>query len=482
MTMYINYNRLFTLTLCHHYFADGYDDGLRIYPSAETQILLKSGRMLFKRLPHGVTVLYSAAGDEVTPLVAIDKNVKFVFFISSADVIRMLSVTDFDEPGGGRHYEAGNLLYFRNDPSTVSTNPNNPEVLVHELIDSRRAALFTYVFSIPANPPVVYLRVSDENDNPVSVGKELDGSEYPVVLAVPIGSDNQFSHQIDLRYKPKGRYTITILDSTKTVVLNNEKIYVDETLAAQDSIGIVEIVYPAAAGHMYGKTESYQIEFRRTVQYWKYVIVNRSGNIDLSTDSLLISDQGSANAFPYVVNDFSRAYAAIGLKADNPGKPGNSVVLGSSGSNGNQAVMLSGSSLSGGADGVCATGSITIVNNEKTGYRVTIGSRSFTEGVDFNRGNTPFDTAEALLSAIQADSSHPVSATLLDYDVLVNNLPSLVFRSEQSIPVYEKPKLNIQLKHTSDNQVIVANLPNPSQCGIRKAVGDESESEVYVYI
>ncbi len=479
--MHINYNRLLNLALCHNYFADGYDRFVRLSPTAETTSLLNNGKMLFKKLLHGVTVLYRAAEDEVSPFVAIENDARLVFVMTAENTARMLNVSDFDEPGGKR-YTAGNLLYFRNNPSSASTNPNNPEIITHELIDSLRSSLFTYVFAIPGNPPSVHFRVTDEDGAPVSIGKSTDGAPLPATLVLSISQSSRFTRQVDLRGKPKGRYTITVLDTAETSVLKEEKIYVDDALATQNIVGVVDIVYPTAAGHLYGETEAYRIQFERAALYWKYFIVNKSRNIDFSTDSLSIADQGSINGSPYLVNDFPRAYARIGLTAKSPGQSGNAVALACAGSSGSPALALSGNSLSGGADGVAAQGSITIVNNSATGYTVSIGGVDFTEGADFSRGTTPEDTAAALLSAINAEGSVSVSAEALDYDVLVNNLQSLVFRSEQSIPVYEKPKLNIALQHLPDNQIIVTNLPNPAHGGTRKTAGDEPESEVYVYI
>jgi hypothetical protein len=479
--MYINYNRLFTLTLCHGYFADGYDRFVRLFPTAETALLLQRGKMLFKALPHGVTVLYRAGEDEVRPLVALDHDVSFVFVMMSENASRMQHVTDFDEPGGKR-YSAGKVLFFRNVPSAASTDSGNPEIITHELIDGLRPSLFTFLFSVPSNPQHVQFRMTDKDGNMVSVGKDANGQALPFTLNLTISGDNCFSQQVDLRNKPKGRYTITVLDGMGTTVLEKQKIYVDNDLAARNNIGIVEIVYPSSAGHLYGQTEAYRIEFQRASLYWKYFIVNKSRNIDFSNDSLLITDRGSTNGSPYLLNGFTRAYARISLTAKSTGQAGNNIALSCSGSMDSMAVSLSGTSLSGGAAGAAAKGAITIVNNKVTGYTISIGSFDFSEGTDFLRGSNAADTAAALVAAINAVSDAPVSAELLDYDVLVNDLQSLVFRSEQSIPVYEKPKQNIELQHLSDHQVIVAHLPNPSHAGISKTVGDQTESEVYVYI
>jgi hypothetical protein len=129
-----------------------------------------------------------------------------------------------------------------------------------------------------------------------------------------------------------------------------------------------------------------------------------------------------------------------------------------------------------------ATGTITFINNDITGFTVNIGGVNFTEGTDFNRGTTPADTASNLIAAINGNGAVQVTASILEYDILVNNLKTLVFGSIQKIPFYESPKLKIGLKKISDNQTIIANLPNPSHSGIKKSFADRIESEVYVFI
>jgi hypothetical protein len=129
-----------------------------------------------------------------------------------------------------------------------------------------------------------------------------------------------------------------------------------------------------------------------------------------------------------------------------------------------------------------AKGTITVINNDVTGYTVSIGGIDFTEGTDFSNGATSAVTAANLIAAINGNGSVPVTAVGLDYDILVNNLQTLVFSSTQRIPFYEGPKLKIELRKSSDNQTLVANLPNPAHGGIKKAFADRMESEVYVFI
>jgi hypothetical protein len=147
-----------------------------------------------------------------------------------------------------------------------------------------------------------------------------------------------------------------------------------------------------------------------------------------------------------------------------------------------QAVLFSGKTLSGGTTGVNAGGVITIINNDIADYSITIGGVKFTEGTDFEKGATSAETAESLIDAINGNAGVAVSASISEYDILVNNLKTLVFESLQEIPFYEIPKLKIELRKTSDNQIVVANLPNPAHNGIRKIFAGKLESEVYVFI
>lgn len=71
-----------------------------------------------------------------------------------------------------------------------------------------------------------------------------------------------------------------------------------------------------------------------------------------------------------------------------------------------------------------------------------------------------------------------------DTDISINGFETAVFTSEDPIPCYESPKLNLQLKrvagapHPHDIELIT-HLPNP---GISGKVNEDNESEIYVFI
>lgn len=468
------------LVVGHNYFKDGLDRFVTLFPTARTETLLRNGKMLFKSLPHGFTVLYKTLDDETTPLAELEKNQHFTFFIKAENTTALQNITDFDE-SPSRPYGSGKIIYYKNNPANPSHNSNNPEILSNEIIDSVRGPLFTYRFNINGNPTTVKMIVTDTAGNAVSVGKDGNGVALPTTISLSISSNNTFEQQIDLRDYQRGRFQIEIKNDAETLTLKSEEIYVDELLEKENILGVVDIEYNSATDNLYSDTEEYKLQLKSADSFWKFYIVNKSKNIDFSTDSLLITDSGVLNGVPYVINDFQRLYASIGLTAKTPGVGGNSITLSYSGGT-FPAISLSGKTLAGGGTGLSANGIITIINNEITGYSVNIGGVNFTEGTEFNRGATSADTATNLIAAINSNGAVQVIAAILEYDILVNNLKTLVFGSNQKIPFYQIPKLKIELKKVSDNQIIMANLPNPSHSGIKKSFADRIESEVYVFI
>lgn len=479
--MNIFYKRILNLTIGHNYFKDGFDRFVTLHPTAATDELLRNGKMLFKRLPNGITILYRTLDDESTPFVELEKNQHFTFVLKSGNINGLMSITDFDE-SLSRTFGAGNVVYYTNNPASVSVNRSNPEILTYEIIDSLRGPLFTYQFTLNGNPATVRMIVTDAEGNPVSVGKDTNGNFLPTTLQLSISSNSTFSRQVDLRDLQRGRYLITIRNEANTATLKSEEVYVDEQLERDNILGIVELVYDSVSDHLYGNTEEYKLHFSGAATFWKYYIVNKSKNIDLVSDSLIINDSGSVNGSPYEINNFQRVYGSIQLTAKNTGAGGNSVSLNYSGGGNFPAMVLSGQTLAGGTTGVSAQATATIINNEISGYTLQIGGVNFTEGTDFTKGATTADTAAELIEAINGNDTVLVTASALEFDVLVNDLKTLVFASVEQIPFYEIPKLKLELRKTSDNQVVVANLPNPSHSGLKKVFAGRLESEVYVFI
>lgn len=305
----INYHRLFNLRIFHDYFENGRAAGLSLQPTRETGNVLRGGNMLFKTVPNGITVLYRAEDDEVTPFVDLSPDLRLTFTLKVENKAEFLNITDLDE-SPSRRYTASNLLSFTNNPAAASADPAGPESITHELLDSLRNTLFTYAFSLETPPPEVLLRVRNSDDELVSVGKTGEGAPLPTTLTLPVSDDGSYSRQIDLRDHPAGEYRMTVRNTGDTETLKEDRIYVSDELASQDILGVVDIVYDSATGHLYGDTEQYDLRFTRKETIWKYFIVNKNQTAELSDDPLSLPDLeiiDNATGSPvYTVATFNR--------------------------------------------------------------------------------------------------------------------------------------------------------------------------------
>lgn len=301
--MNLLYTRLYNLSIRHDYYKDGLAKGVSLLPSADTARLLKGGRMLFKTIPKGITVLYRTEDDETTPFVDLGKDVRLTFELSLANKNQFLNITNLDE-SPTRKYSSSNILYFKNDPASASTDPSAPEELNFELLDFIQGRLFTYGFSLSGSPAQVLFRVYNESNTLVSIGKNVDGTPWNTTLTLDKLSNDTYNQQIDLRDQPKGRYKITVRNTTDTTTLHEKEVYLDEDMAGKNINGIVDIIYNTAEDHIYSDTEEYAIQFNRKRSFWKYLVVNKSNTHDFNADTFSIDDAGSATG-PYVVNTFS---------------------------------------------------------------------------------------------------------------------------------------------------------------------------------
>jgi len=109
-----------------------------------------------------------------------------------------------------------------------------------------------------------------------------------------------------------------------------------------------------------------------------------------------------------------------------------------------------------------------VVNGNK---KVDLISSSLDIEDDGNEGSVPYGTY--LFDQIGASPNS---------DIKVNNLDTVVFRSQSKIPFFETPKLNLKLVKSPGNQVLISNLPNPSRSSPTKDFGGEANSEIYVFI
>jgi hypothetical protein len=194
----INYNRLFNLRLAHTYYENERGRGLQLQPTGDTLRILRGGNMMVKTIPYGITVLYRATDDEVTPLVSLPDDLTLTFSLKAENKAEFFNITDLDE-SPTRTFSASDILYFTNDPAAASNDPDNPEEITHVLLDGTKNSLFTYEFGLGSSPAEVLMRVSDADGNLVSAGKTVDGNPLPTTLMISKKEDNSYSRQIDLR-------------------------------------------------------------------------------------------------------------------------------------------------------------------------------------------------------------------------------------------------------------------------------------------
>ena len=200
-------------------------------------------------------------------------------------------------------FSSASILYFINKPADASDDPENPEALVHSLIDGTRNSLFSYEISLETPPDDILLRITGPDGTTVPAGKGVDGSPLNDPLIIKKSDDAIFRQQIDLRQRPPGLYTFTVRDDSDNTTLKEQQFYVDDELVSQSILGIVDIVYSNSPGHLYGNTEEYELVFSRKETVWTYYIVNKNGFLAFDDHDLEINDPGSSD-YPAVA--FSR--------------------------------------------------------------------------------------------------------------------------------------------------------------------------------
>lgn len=302
MSISILYTRLFNLSVFHDYYEDGIARNFQLQPTSETAEFLRGGRMLFKSVSKGCTVLYRTLEDEITAFVNKGPDARLRFSISFNNLNELLNISDLDE-SLSKKFTSGNFIYLKNNPASASDNPNTPEDLNYELLDFLESRLFTHNFTV--SPPLsvpgdVLLTVTDEDGNPVSVGKEVNGDPFDTTLTVLINEAGTYSQQIDLRDKPKGKYTITLRNASSNALISDTDFYVDESLSGKKTLGLVDIEFNSATNLMYSSTWEYAFRLSRKSSIWKYYIVDKTQKIaDLDNFDLSIVDQRIEINSPY---------------------------------------------------------------------------------------------------------------------------------------------------------------------------------------
>lgn len=268
------YKSLFNINLLHDFYTNGICQGLDISPTPECKMDLKNQRMLLNKTTSGFKVYYDTIDEAGTPLISIS-DITFSFIISVKDYAKFLNITDLTI--NTRPYNRNKVIYYKNDPK-------NTKLLSSSFIDYIKPKNFVYTFPKKAIDPATdkaSFQVLDSN------GTSILG---PVTSIEP-NDQGYYSYKIDFTKHSKGKYTF--ITNYDTVSSEQEIVYIDNYLATQKIFGLIDISYSSEM------LAEYDLQFSKRVTYWKYLVVNRSGNIDLSTYKLEVKDTNSDKVGPY---------------------------------------------------------------------------------------------------------------------------------------------------------------------------------------
>jgi hypothetical protein len=375
--MSIIYTRLGEVAIRHDFYRDGLAKDMILMPTPETAHLMQNGKILFRKTPGGIVLLYRAEDDEVTPLTPLALPQSFFFFFKPENAAAFLQITDLDN--SSEKFQAGTIPFFQNTPANASTASDNPEELSYQLLDGIRPKTFSLQLTLAPIPTSVRVQVRNALGEVVSSGKDSTGTPLPDSHEIYADENGLYRIIFDLKGRKEGVYTFTLRNSGDTDDLWSKKYWLGESSSSQP-LGLIELRYQAAPNHLYGAKEYYQVSFSRKESRWTYYVVNGNQKVDLVASNLKIQDQGNVGTVPYGTYTFDQI------------------------------------------------------------------------------GDSP------------------------SAEVKINNLDTVVFRSQDKIPYFEIPKLNFQLRRTPGNQILITNLPNPSRSAPTKQSGGEANSEIYVFI
>lgn len=316
--MYINYRRLFNLRINHSYYADGVPAGIQIHPASSTSKKLSGYKMLLKHIPGGITVLYRADHSEIEPLVRLDQ-LKLTFYITTQNATVFQSITNLDDPSG-KSFRSSSVLYFKNDPENGSSEQDEPEPIIHSLLDYIRPQLFTFSFSKEDSPDVLFFRLKNEIGERVAPGKDASGNQLPDQLFLEKPGDGVFRQQVDLRGRQAGVYSISLWEEEDDdEPYHEETFYVDDQLSERALLGILELEFSEEQGDFYSEIQEYEIRFERRKTYWKYLVVDKHSRLQ-NPETLVIEEAELIEDEYYDSVTFSRVEAPPGEQRKIDGK------------------------------------------------------------------------------------------------------------------------------------------------------------------
>lgn len=301
--MSIIYTRLGEVALRHDFYRDGLAKDLLLMPTQETAHLMKNGRILFRKTPGGIVLLYRAKEDEISPLTPLNLPKSFFFFFKPENAAAFLQITDLDN--GSEKYQASTLPFFQNTPSNASIDSANPEELTYKLLDGMRSKAFSIQLKIDPIPTSVRIKVRNSAGEILSPGKDILGNPLPDGYEISPDGNGLYRFIFDFIGRKEGVYTFTLRNAADTGDLWSKDYWLGESHSSQP-FGIIELRYQAAPNHLYGAEEYYQLSFKRKESRWTYYVVNGNRKVDLISNELQIQDLGNEGTVPYGSYAFDR--------------------------------------------------------------------------------------------------------------------------------------------------------------------------------
>jgi hypothetical protein len=301
--MSIIYTRLGEVALRHDFYRDGRAKDILLMPTHETAHLMKNGKILVRKTPSGIVLLYRADEDEITPLTPLNLPQSFFFFFKPENASAFLQITDLDN--GAIKYDASALPFFQNIPSNASSNIESPEELSYQLLDGMRPKAFSIQLILNPGPTSVRIKVRNATGEVVSPGKDLAGNPLPDGFQISPDDKGLFRFIFDFSGKKEGVYTITLRNAADSADIWSKKYWLGESHSSQP-FGIIALRYQAAPNNLYGTKEYYRVSFTRKESRWTYYVVNGNKKVDLISSELQILDDGNEGTVPYGSYIFDR--------------------------------------------------------------------------------------------------------------------------------------------------------------------------------
>lgn len=271
------YYKLFNINALHSYYKDGICKNLTIVPTADCLKKIKNCKLLFKQTGNGFKIAYKAVDDLGTPLIDAS-GLLFTFVITLKDANELLNITDLSV--NAQEFTSRKVLHFANNPVEAKT-------ITHKFIDHLKPHVFNYQFPFKA----------DNTTSDIASLEVLDIAGVTILgpfTSIHSDKDLFYYKKIDLSKYPSGKYTFRVSDTNNTS--RDELIYIDNELSKQTIFGVLEIEYHA------NTLDEYDISLIRQESFWKYLIVNKSGSVDLDSFSLNVKNTATDNPSPYDEN------------------------------------------------------------------------------------------------------------------------------------------------------------------------------------